>query len=145
MRLLLLLTAVVAGIVATACGKSGRGAAPTTTTTPKPSPRDAVVHVYFCTEVTCPRPATNAQIVSIERLASASRLVKSVELVSKEEALELMRKKHPEYVAALSANPFPDALTVIPKRPEDVRAVADLFRADRRVGVQKVDYRAPKK
>jgi cell division transport system permease protein len=51
-----------------------------------------------------------------------------------------MKKKHPDEVGALPTNPFPDALTVVPKKGDDVEKVAALFSADPAVGVDKVDY-----
>lgn len=44
-------------------------------------------------------------------------LVERVKFVSKEASLEAVRKKHPREVGDLPTNPFPDALTVIPKHP----------------------------
>jgi cell division transport system permease protein len=102
--------------------------------------KELVVHVYFCTGDTCPKEATRAQMDDVARIASASPLVKRVEFVPKQKALQIMRKKHPDEVKALPANPFPDALTVIPKRGDDVERVAGLFQANSDVGVQKVDY-----
>src|SRR5213078_2141096 len=51
-----------------------------------------------------------------------------------------MKQKHPEEVSALPTNPFPNALTVIPKRGEDVEKVAALFKASPALGIDKVDY-----
>jgi cell division transport system permease protein len=102
--------------------------------------KELVVHVYFCTDDTCPKEATPAQETATAKLAQSSPLVKQVKPVSKEEALQIMRKKHPEEVGSLPANPFPDALTVVPKHGDDVEKVAALFRADPTAGVQKVEY-----
>jgi cell division transport system permease protein len=102
--------------------------------------KELVVHVYFCTDDTCPKAATPAQETDAARLAQSSSLVRQVTPVSKEEALRIMRKKHPDEVGQLPANPFPDALTVIPKHGDDVEKVAALFRADPSVGVQKIEY-----
>jgi cell division transport system permease protein len=102
--------------------------------------KELVVHVYYCTDDTCPKAATRAHETAVARMAQSSPLVKSVDFVSKKEALDIMRKKHPDEVGSLPANPFPDALTVIPKHGDDVEEVAALFRADPSVGVQKVDY-----
>jgi cell division transport system permease protein len=102
--------------------------------------KELVVHVYFCTDDTCPKAATPAQETDAARIAQSSALVKRVTPVSKAEALQIMRRKHPEEVGSLPANPFPDALTVIPKHGDDVEKVAALFRADPTVGVQKVEY-----
>jgi cell division transport system permease protein len=102
--------------------------------------RELVVHVYYCTNDTCAKEATTNQMNDIAQLASRSPLVKRVDFVSKQEALAQMKKKHPEEVGALPTNPFPNALTVVPKRGDDVEKVAALFRADPTLGIDKVDY-----
>jgi cell division transport system permease protein len=102
--------------------------------------RELVVHVYYCTNDTCAKEATTQQMNGTAQLASRSPLVKRVDFVSKQEALAQMRKKHPEEVGALPTNPFPNALTVVPKRGDDVEKVAALFRADPALGVDKVDF-----
>src|SRR5919199_1803716 len=102
--------------------------------------KELVVHVYFCTSDTCAKEATSAQENQVANVASQSPLVKRVIPVPKEQALAEMKKKHPEEVGALPTNPFPDALTVVPKRGDDVEKVAALFRADPALGVQKVDF-----
>ena len=101
---------------------------------------EAVVHVYFCTADTCAREATQAQINAVSLRASESSLVGKVIFVSKEEALAILRRKHPEEVKLLPSNPLPDTLTVIPNHPEDVEQVAALFSADPAPGIDKVDY-----
>jgi cell division transport system permease protein len=102
--------------------------------------RELVVHVYYCTDDTCAKEASSAQMNEVARIAGSSPLVKDIEFVSKREALAIMRKKHPEEVGALPTNPFPNALTVIPKRGDDIEKVAQLFRADPKLGIDKVDY-----
>jgi cell division transport system permease protein len=102
--------------------------------------RELVVHVYYCTDDTCAKEATSAQMDDAARIASSSSLVKRVNFVSKADALRIMRQKHPEEVGALPTNPFPNAITVIPKRGEDVEKVALLFNADPKLGIDKVDY-----
>jgi FtsX extracellular domain len=100
----------------------------------------AVVHVYFCTSDTCTREATQAQMDAVKNIAAVSPLVEKVVFISKEKALRAMKEKHPKEAGALPANPFPDALTVIPKRSDDVEEVAAIFRADPPLGIDKVDY-----
>jgi cell division transport system permease protein len=102
--------------------------------------RQLVVHVYYCTSDTCPTTgdATQQQMDQVARIATASPLVKSWDFVSKKEALQQMRQKHPDEVGQLFTNPFPNALTVVPKRGDDVEKVAALFHPG--AGVQKVDY-----
>jgi cell division transport system permease protein len=102
--------------------------------------RELVVHVYYCTNDTCAKEATVTQMNRIANRASESPLVKRVIPVSKEEALAQMKKKHPEEVAALPSNPFPNALTVVPKSGDDVAKVAALFNANPALGIDKVDY-----
>ena len=102
--------------------------------------RELVVHVYYCTNDTCAKEASVAQMNRIANRASQSPLVKRVVPVSKEEALAQMKRKHPEEVAALPTNPFPNALTVVPKSGDDVEKVAALFSANPALGIDKVDF-----
>lgn len=102
--------------------------------------RELVVHVYYCTNDTCAKEASAKQMNDIARMASESPLVKRIVFVSKGDALAQMKKKHPEEVAALPSNPFPNALTVVPKSGDDVAKVAALFNASPALGIDKVDY-----
>ena len=102
--------------------------------------KELVVHVYYCTNDTCAKEATTKQMNTIANLASQSPLVKRVIPVSKEQALAQMKKAHPEEVGALFTNPFPNALTVVPKAGDDVGKVAALFSASPALGIDKVDY-----
>ena len=134
-----LAVAVCLGLVAASCGASAKNTA-VTVTTPASVQSEAVVHIYFCTADTCAREATRSQMSAVSRRASASPLVQNVVFLSKEEALTLLKKKYPEEVKALPANPFPNRLTVIPKNPDDVEKVAALFSADPASGIDKIDY-----
>jgi cell division transport system permease protein len=102
--------------------------------------KELVVHVYYCTSDTCAKAATPTQENAIANLASASPLVKNVIPVPKAEALREMKLKHPEEVAQLPTNPFPDALTVVPKKGDDIERVAGLFSSQPGNGIDKVDY-----
>jgi cell division transport system permease protein len=102
--------------------------------------KELVVHVYYCTTDTCPREATQQQMDRVANIATASPLVKNINFVSKQEALDSMKQKHPEEVGALPSNPFPNALTVVPKDPDNIAKVAALFSANPAVGIDKVDY-----
>src|SRR6266852_2407641 len=102
--------------------------------------RELVVHVYYCTSATCAKDATVAPMNETARVATASPLVKNVIFVSKEKALAIMKQKHPEEVGRLPTNPFPNALTVVPKRGEDVEKVAALCKASPTRGIDKVEY-----
>jgi cell division transport system permease protein len=102
--------------------------------------KELVVHVYFCTNDTCAKEASAKQMNQVARLASGSALVKRVDFVSKQAALAQMKQKHPEEVSQLPTNPFPNAITVVPKRGDDVDKVAALFRSTPGNGIEKVDY-----
>ena len=103
-----------------------------------------VVHVYFCTSAAprhgCTTDATQAQMDAVARTATGSPLVKNVGFVSKEEALKRERKKYPEEYSVLPSNPLPDALTVVPKRGDDIDQVAALFKEDAGLGIDNVEY-----
>ena len=67
-----------------------------------------LVKVYFCTESTCDKAATPAQINAVRAGSSTPiRASKSSTFVSKAEALERMRKRSPELVENLPSNPLP--------------------------------------
>jgi cell division transport system permease protein len=103
--------------------------------------RELVVHVYYCTSDTCAKEATQKQMDRVANIATSNpSLVKNVDFVSKQDALDSMRKKHPEEVSALPGNPFPNALTVVPKNADNIEKVAALFSAEPSLGVDKVDY-----
>jgi cell division transport system permease protein len=102
--------------------------------------KELVVHVYFCTNDTCAKEASAQQMNQVARLGSGSALVKRVDFVSKQDALAQMKQKHPEEVSQLPTNPFPNALTVVPKQGDDVDKVAALFQSTPGNGIEKVDY-----
>ena len=102
--------------------------------------KELVVHVYFCTNDTCAKEASAKQMNQVARLGSGSALVQRVDFVSKQDALAQMKQKHPEEVSQLPTNPFPNALTVVPKRGDDVDKVAALFQSTPGNGIEKVDY-----
>ena len=103
--------------------------------------KQLVVHVYYCTETTCPRSgaANDSQINHVAARLEADPRVKSVRFVSSAEALQIMRKKAPEIVQNLSSNPLPDAEEVIPKRGEDTEAIARSL-SPRPAGVENVKW-----
>ncbi len=101
-----------------------------------------VVHVYFCTQLSCGKDATQAQEERIGNLISPSNLpqVKSVKFVSKADALALMKKKNPDLVKQLPSNPLPDGFEITPKRGEDVESIAAKIPSSTALGVEKVSY-----
>jgi cell division protein FtsX len=122
--------AALVALLAAGCGAAAREAAPV----------KCLVHVYFCTGVTCARAATKAQMQRVEAELRANENVFAVRFISKKQALEIMRKRQPEMVASLhGVNPFPDALRVRPVKgtsPEEVAATVH----EGRDGVDQLRY-----
>ena len=83
-----------------------------------------LIKVYFCTESTCAKPATEKQINAVRVKLNGDPLVKNVEFVPKAEALERMRKLQPEIVENLPGNPLPDAFEVAAHDGADVKAIS---------------------
>ena len=98
-----------------------------------------LVKVYFCTETTCAKPATEGQINDVRRMLDANRLVERTTFVSKAKALERMRKLTPEIVENLSSNPLPDAFEVKAHDGANVKAISASLRGTKLPpGVEKV-------
>ena len=78
--------------------------------------RELVVKVYFADD------ATTKQKTDFARLMSQSQYVKpgGVVYISKQQALEIEKKRDPELVANLATNPLPDSLQLTPNRAENV-------------------------
>ena len=102
--------------------------------------RELVVHVYFCTQLSCGKDATRAEENKIGNLIGRLPEVKSVKFVSKAEALRIMRKKNPDLTKQLPGNPLPDAFEITPKRGEDVELIAHEVPSTQAVGVEKVTW-----
>ncbi|MEX2103215.1 MAG: permease-like cell division protein FtsX [Gaiellaceae bacterium] len=92
-----------------------------------------VVKVFF------DQTASEQQLDAVRARLVADPDVKNVDLVTKEEALELMRRRAPELTRNLTSNPFGHAYTVIPKDANQVSAIADRLEPAP-VGVDKVTY-----
>jgi cell division transport system permease protein len=101
-----------------------------------------LVKVHFCTPITCTqgKEATAPQIEAVRSRLLAMPEVKSVEFVSKAQALEIMKERTPELVEGLSTNPLPASLEVTPHRGEDVSVIAQRVERGNFVGVEKVNY-----
>jgi cell division transport system permease protein len=104
--------------------------------------KELVVHVYFCTELSCGKNVTKTQENQVGNLISPSSIpqIKSVRFVSKVEAAAIMKKKSPELWKNLAGNPLPDAFEITPKHGEDVELIANKIPTGTGIGVEKVTY-----
>jgi cell division transport system permease protein len=102
--------------------------------------KDVQVKVFFCTEHTCARDMKDVQVTPVQGWLDRDPRVKEAKYVSKEQALEIMRKRSPELVKDLTYNPLPNAYEVTPKRAEDVEGIARDLRLQNFAGVEKVDF-----
>jgi cell division transport system permease protein len=102
--------------------------------------RKLLVKAYFCTPLTCSRESTPQQINSARVLLGRMPEVKAVRFVSKEDALDIMRRRTPELVENVSSNPLPHSLEITPKRAEDVVTIANRLERASLPGVEKVSY-----
>jgi cell division transport system permease protein len=101
--------------------------------------RDLVVNVYFCTGLTCAEEASPQQINQLGVQLGQNPLVESYRFISKEDALADMQQRFPELTEGLARNPLPAAYEVIPKRAEDVSAIAASLEPPP-AGVESVKY-----
>jgi cell division transport system permease protein len=84
------------------------------------------INVYLCTQDKCHNTeVTTPQKNAVRTLLQNDPRVASVDYISKEQAILIMRKKQPDLVKNLPNNPLPDAFKVHPKRGEDVVAIAN--------------------
>jgi cell division transport system permease protein len=83
------------------------------------------INVYLCTRDKCKAEVTTLQKNAVRLQLQNDPRVESVEYISKEQAMEIMRKKQPELARNVPSNPLPDAFKVHPNRGEDVVAIAN--------------------
>jgi cell division transport system permease protein len=102
--------------------------------------KELVVHVYFCTDLSCGKAATKQQEERIGNILAAIPEVKKTSYVSKEQALEIMKRKSPELTRSLPSNPLPDAFELTPKHGEDVERIAAQVPKGPGTGIEKVNY-----
>ena len=69
--------------------------------------------------------ATDAQRAQLRSTLIALPNVKSVQFISKEQALTKMRKRNKEAFALLGSNPLPDSFRLTPRDPDGVNAIVD--------------------
>ena len=102
--------------------------------------KELVAHVYFCTEITCKRDVTPAQINFVVAKLDADPRVKELRFVSKEEGLEEMKKRAPElFRVGLTSNPLPPREDVIPFKAEDLDSIVGALKP-LPAGVEKINY-----
>ena len=69
--------------------------------------------------------ATDSEVAQLEQELAATPNVKTVEFISKEEALEKERERNPEAFELLGRNPLPDSFRLYPDDPDEVHAIVD--------------------
>jgi cell division transport system permease protein len=77
-----------------------------------------VVKVFFAQD------AAPSEIEAVRTQILQFPQTKSVDFISKEDALREMREKHPELTRGLASNPLPASYTIKPKEAEQVREIA---------------------
>ncbi len=98
------------------------------------------INVYLCTQTQCEgEEVTTKQKNDVLTLLQSDSRVDSVEYISKEQALEIMKRKEPALADQVPGNPLPDSFKVQPKRGEDVAAIAESLQP-LPPGVEKVNY-----
>ena len=101
--------------------------------------KQLLVKVYFCATLRCESgEATPKQINDARTQLEAIPGVKQVRFVSKEDALAIERKQHPEMTANLPGNPLPNEYEVIPKNGGDVERIAAQVNNPPLSGVEKI-------
>ena len=100
--------------------------------------KQLLVKVYFCTTLRCDHEATGAQMNRVHDQLIAIPQVRSVRFVSKEDALRIEQKSHPEMTQGLAGNPLPNEYEVFPKRGEDVETIAKQVNLGASSGVEKI-------
>jgi cell division transport system permease protein len=86
--------------------------------------KQLLVNVYFCTDLRCGSEADSRQIDATRTALQQMPQVKTIQFVSKNQALAQERKKHPAMVNSLPYNPFPNAFKVYPHQAEQIDSIA---------------------
>jgi cell division transport system permease protein len=83
--------------------------------------RELMVKVDFKTKPQATRQQENA----VARMLSSNPQVKTFRFVSKEQALQRMKKRYPELTQDLPYNPLPDSIEIVPTKAEHIQVVYD--------------------
>ena len=102
--------------------------------------KDLVVNVYFCTELTCGKEASQQQINALNVRLDQNPDIKSYKFVSKEDAWEEMKERFPELTAETVRNPLPPSFEVIPNDADQVQTIAASLQEPLPAGVETVKY-----
>ena len=105
--------------------------------------KQLLVNVYFCTDLRCGSEAKTSEIDRTRAALQAMPQVKTIQFVSKNQALAQERKKHPAMVNSLPYNPFPNAFKVYPKQAEQIDTIATQLGNANLKGIESVCPPAP--
>jgi cell division protein FtsX len=130
------LTGLSCGIALGASAGCGSSAQKSSTKN-RPAP---LVHVFFCAEETCAKPATRQAELrtrrQIDRLVQKG-LISKVVYISKAQALRTMKRKYPDLMKRLHPNPLPDAYDITPAVGQNPTEIVNLL--SRAPGVENVN------
>ena len=101
------------------------------------------MHVFPCDgPPECAAPVTKQEINQVRVFIQSDDRVKEngVKFITKEQALEIQRKRTPELTENLVRNPLPASFDIVPKRGEDTGAIALAIRNAELPGVHVVRY-----
>jgi cell division transport system permease protein len=98
--------------------------------------RELAVHVFIADT------ATTKQIDQLRVALESDPRVKpgGVTFISKEKALQIMRKRNPELTENLVSNPLPASFDVVPKRGEDTELIAAAIQKGNLAAVEEVRW-----
>ena len=102
--------------------------------------KDLVVNVYFCTDLTCGKEATQQQINVVNAQLGQTQDVKSYKFVSKDDAWAEMQERFPELTEQTIRNPLPASFEVIPNDAGQVQSIAAAIQDPLPAGVETVKY-----
>jgi cell division transport system permease protein len=105
--------------------------------------KQLLVNVYFCTDLRCGSEASSRQIDATRTALQQMPQVKTIQFVSKDQALAQERKKHPAMVNSLPYNPFPNAFKVYPHQAEQIDSIAAQLGNSNLKGIESICPPAP--
>jgi cell division transport system permease protein len=82
--------------------------------------------------------ASDSEVAQLEEELAATPDVKTVEFISKEEALEKERERNPEAFELLGRNPLPDSFRLYPDDPDQVHAIVESLESQNLAAIDEV-------